>query len=200
MTVDFNKALGKEFYLRPTPIVAKELIGKLFVRKIDGIYVAAKIVETEAYLSENDLASHSAPGLTKRNKPMFEEGGIIYVYKIYGVHHCVNVVTEQSGIGCAVLIRSAQPILGINLIQKFRQKNTTNDLLRGPGNFARGFNFTLKDNFASLLSPELFIQEFESYDDGQIGVSQRIGIVKSKELMLRFYLRNSPFVSARPKD
>lgn len=198
--IDFWEHLPKDFFLRPTEWVAKNLIGKLLVRRIDGEYVAAKIVETEAYLAENDFASHSASGQTQRNRAMFAEGGCIYVYKIYGIHNCVNIVTERENRGCAVLLRSGEPIAGFELMKKFRGNIPVEKFLFGPGNFARGFNFELSDNFKNLFTEELFIQKYEDVDDSHIGISKRIGIIKSKELELRFYLKGSKFVSGSPKD
>ena len=198
--IDFQKHLNEEFFLKPTEWVAKNLIGKVLVRKIENQYVAAMIVETEAYLSENDLASHSAVGKTNRNKAMFESGGILYVYKIYGIHHCVNFVTETNGKGCAVLIRAGLPLVGIELFQQFGNNRSIEKLLSGPGNFARGFRFSLEDNGKSLISEDLFVQEYQNFSDGEIGVSQRIGIVKSKELPLRFYLRGCKSVSVKPRE
>lgn len=198
--IDFSRYVSKDFFTNSTEWVARNLIGKLFVRKIDGQYVAAKIVEAEAYLSENDLASHSAPGLTRRNRAMFAEGGCIYVYKIYGIHHCVNIVTEQKNKGCAVLLRSGEPMVGFELLKKLRGDVGNEKLLSGPGNFARGFNFKLPDNLKKLFTDELFVQEFEKPADEEIGISERIGVAKSKELKLRFYLKGSKFVSGSPKD
>ncbi len=198
--IDFNRHLSKEFFLKPTEWVAKNLIGKVLVRKINGVYTAAMIVEAEAYLAEFDSASHSAIGKTQRNSTMFEEGGVIYVYKIYGIHHCVNIVTENEGKGCAVLIRAGQPMVGFETFKLLRGDVPENKLLCGPGNFAKAFAFTKDDNGLSVLLPELFIQDYIRFSDGEIGVSQRIGIVRAKELPLRFYLRGSKFVSASPRN
>lgn len=198
--IDFSKHLTKEFFLKPTDWVAKNLIGKVLVRKINGVYTAAMIVEAEAYLSEFDSASHSAIGKTQRNSKMFEEGGVIYVYKIYGIHHCVNIVTEEQGKGCAVLIRAGQPLLGFEIFKSHRGDVPEEKLLSGPGNFAKAFAFTKIDNGASVLLPELFVQNFIQFSDEDIGISKRIGIVRAKELPLRFYLRGSKFVSTSPRN
>ncbi|MEJ5286922.1 MAG: DNA-3-methyladenine glycosylase [Bacteroidota bacterium] len=198
--IDFEKHLTKDFFLKETELVARKLIGKVLVRKINNEYLAAMIVEAEAYLAENDLASHSAVGKTKRNNPMFSEGGTIYVYKIYGVHHCVNFVTEDEGKGCAVLIRAGEPLAGIDYFKKVRGDVPEHKLLSGPGNFARGFSFTTEDNHKTLFAPELFVQDFMDFPDDKIGVSERIGIAKSNDLKLRFYLRGNKSVSAKPRE
>lgn len=198
--INFDRHLPKEFFLQKTEWVAKNIIGKVLVRKINGIFAAAMIVEAEAYLSELDSASHSAVGKTRRNEPMFGEGGQIYVYKIYGIHYCVNIVTESEGKGCAVLLRAGQPLLGINVFKTKRGEIPLEKLLAGPGNFAKAFSFDINDNGKSVLTEELFLQDFIHFSNDEIGVSERIGIVRAKELPLRFYLRGSKFVSAKPRD
>lgn len=198
--IDFNKHLRRDFFLEKTEWVARNLIGKVLVRKINGEYVAAMIVEAEAYLGENDDASHSAVGRTRRNQAMFSEGGTVYVYKIYGVHHCVNVVTENEGKGSAVLIRAGEPIVGLQTFKMFRGNVPDTKILSGPGNFAKGFSFTVEDNHKTLFTPELFIQDFLHFPEEKIGISERIGIVKSKDLKLRFYLRGCKSVSAKPRE
>jgi DNA-3-methyladenine glycosylase len=195
---DFQKALPPNFYLKDTEIIAKELIGKVLVKHNNHEILAGRIVETEAYLSENDLASHSAPGKTQRNSPMFAQGGILYVYMIYGVHHCINVVTGREGIGEAVLIRAIEPVLGIESMTINRNGAKLEALCKGPGNLAKAFGFTRQDNNSSLLTPKLYIQNSD-YPKPEISVSKRIGIVKSAELQLRFYQKDSPFVSGKNK-
>ncbi len=196
--ISCNESVNKEFFLRGTTEVARGLLGCILVRKSGKEILAARIVETEAYLAENDLASHSAPGLTARNAPMFEEGGVLYVYKIYGVHHCINFVTEKKGSGCAVLIRAAEPIAGIGRMMKNRSNNNIEALCKGPGNLARAFGFTVSDNFASLTGEDLFIRK-KMINEELIVSTERIGITKSKELKLRFILKKNKFVSGRKK-
>lgn len=187
---NFELALPQEFYLAPTEEVARNLLGKILVKKIDAnTYLCAQITETEAYLHTNDLASHSASGKSKRNSAMFEKGGILYVYFIYGVHYCINVVTEEENKGCAVLIRKAKPLRGIEFFIKNRKTDNLNNLLNGPAKIAQAFNFTLKDNFSSLLTPSLFIQKNFDEENFQICTGKRIGITKSADLPLRFYIK-----------
>lgn len=182
----FSNSIPKEFFLQKTELVARLLLGKVLVKKEGNSYLAAMISETEAYLSENDFASHSAVGQTKRNAAMFEGGGILYVYKIYGVHHCINFVTEEKGIGAAVLIRSAVPVLGINEMKINRKTDKLENLCKGPGNLAKAFGFTLQDNLSPLQSEVLFLQDYKSFNDENIKITKRIGITKSAELELRF--------------
>ena len=113
-----NTKLLSNFYEKPTINVAKNLLGKILVRIISGIPLAGIIVETEAYLSKNDEASHSFRGKSTQNKTMFNSCGYLYVYQIYGIYFCCNVVTGMENIGEAVLIRAIEPILNIEIMQK----------------------------------------------------------------------------------
>ena len=191
MKINLKNRLQKEFYLQRTEIVAKELLGKILVYG----NLAGKIIETEAYIPENDEANHSARGKTKRNAAMHEEGGILYVYKIYGVHHCINVVTEEKDKGCAVLIRALQPVAGIDIMKKNRSKDKIEELCKGPGNVAKAFGFTTDDNYSSLLSDHLYV--VDDIDDREIVIDKRIGISKAVDLPLRFYFANDPYVSGK---
>ena len=197
---NYNNRIKCEFFYNETASIARELIGKVLVRKInDSITLAGRIVETEAYLAVGDGASHSYPGLTKRNKAMFEAAGILYVYKIYGVHHCINIVTEPNNIGAAVLLRSLEPISGIDEMIRNRSITKIENLCRGPGNLAKAFGFSLENNFSSLNEPELFIDPGFLRKAEEIGQSTRIGISKSAELELRYFLKNSSYVSGKNK-
>lgn len=191
--------LSEQFYLEDTETVARNLIGKILVKNTGKKRLSAIITETEAYLSSEDSASHSAVGITKRNKAMFASGGILYVYKIYGIHHCINVVTESEGNGCAVLIRSGIPLEGINTMKNNRKAENEKQLLKGPGNFAKAFGFTFSDNFSSLRRNDLFLADGLDIKAGMISISKRIGISKSQDKMLRFFLSNTEFISGVSK-
>jgi DNA-3-methyladenine glycosylase len=199
MIMDYNKLLknkiNQKFYLEETDVVAKNLIGKLFVKKDTNSLLIARITETEAYLDQNDESSHSSKGITNRNKSMFMIGGTLYVYFIYGVHFCVNIVTKDEGKGAAVLIRSAEPLAGIEIMKQNRQIHNFEKLLIGPGNFAKAFNFNKNDDGKSLLSNDIFISD-DNYST-EIITTERIGISKSTNLLLRFYDKNSKFVSKK---
>lgn len=191
-----NERLLKEFFIRDTITVARELIGKIFVKILNhNTILSAKIVETEAYLPNDDVASHSFCGITKRNQMMFEEGGVLYIYKSYGIHHCVNIVTEQKGKGSAVLIRAMEPIQGIQIMKKYRNRDDIKVLCKGPGNVAKAFGLSLNENGMSILGDQIMILNADKIDENDIIKTKRIGISKSKDLLLRFYLKNSKFVS-----
>lgn len=199
--------LGRDFFARPTQIVARELIGAiLYARRRGGEMLAARIVETEAYLSEGDAASHSFRGKTARNAAMFGEPGTLYVYKIYGVHLCANIVTEEAGRGAAALLRAAEPLQGLAEMRARRNVDDALKLCRGPGNFCRAFGWTLQDNGLSLVaetSPEdareelfaVFAPPFSENGGVEIAQSPRIGISQAADVPLRFFARGSPFVS-----
>lgn len=184
-----------DFYLRDTVEVARELLGKVFVRETDAGILAVKIVETEAYSPFGDDANHSARGRTPRNAMMHEPGGILYVYKIYGIHYCVNVVTEGAGHGSAVLLRAGKPIEGIDVMQGLRGTDDETKLCSGPGNFAKAFDISTENNGASLLGDEFAI--YAHSDNREIVTDRRIGISKAIDLPYRFYFAGCKYVSAK---
>lgn len=177
----------ESFFLQPTEIVAQKLIGSMFqiFNKEQNQKVLLRIVETEAYLSYDDEASHSFRGKTKRNSAMFDKGGRLYVYKIYGIHHCINVVTESEGIGAAVLLRAMERIES--------SEDFPENAFRGPGKLAKSLGFTTEDTGSSLMGETYSLFLPTAYVP--IRVSKRIGITKSADLPLRFCLQGSPFVS-----
>src|SRR5438128_6435647 len=138
-------ALPRSFYARPTLTVAKELLGKVLVHRTAAGVAAGMIVETEAYIGEDDPACHAAPGPTARNAPLYGVPGIAYVYLNYGIHYLVNAVTEAAGRPAAVLIRALEPLDGEPLMRRRRARGTgrsareftTAELCRGPGNLTR---------------------------------------------------------------
>jgi len=192
------RRVNYKFFKGPTEEIAQKLLGKLLVRNYNGKILAGKIVETEAYLDENDLASHSAVGLTERNKVMFGEAGLAYVYFTYGMHYCFNVVTGEKGKGSAVLIRALEPIDGIELMKKFRDKDDIHILTNGPAKLCQALKIDKKLNGVDLkTSSEIFIAEPESKEVFEITTTTRIGIEKSKDLPLRFYIKENKFVSRK---
>jgi DNA-3-methyladenine glycosylase len=155
--------LPREFYDRPTLTVARELLGKVLVHRTSGGTAAGMIVETEAYIGEDDPACHAAPGPTQRNKPLYGPPGVAYVYLNYGIHYLVNAVTEGDGDPAAVLIRALEPVDGIRLMEKRRAPQGGHiapmDLCRGPGNLTRALGITLADNLLDLTGERLSIED-----------------------------------------
>lgn len=178
--------LPRSFYDRDTVTVARELLGKLLVHCTAHVELIGRIVETEAYLGPHDLASHSSKGLTDRTRIMFGPPGHAYVYLIYGMHHCMNVVTEREGHGAAVLLRAVEPVQNLTA--------RTN----GPGLLSRAMQIDRRLNGHDLLSADLFIAAPENASSFQIQKSPRIGVDYAgswARRQLRFYVKANPFVS-----
>lgn len=195
-----KQRLSKKFYLQDPVTVAKELLGKYLYRKTDHGLIVNKIVETEAYLSKDDPACHAYTSRTARNYNMFEEGGVSYVYIIYGCYHCFNIVTGKKGDGEAVLIRALEPVDGINIMQEFREVKKIKDLTNGPSKLCLSLNVTKKENGLDLINcDELYITEGDIIQNQDIVVTTRIGLTKGIDLPLRFYLNNNIYVSKLAK-
>jgi DNA-3-methyladenine glycosylase len=193
-----HKRLRRADLPSATVDLARFLIGKLLVRRFeDGVVVAGRIVETEAY-GIDDPASHAFRGRTKRNAAMFEPPAHLYVYLIYGTSYCANISTEARGIGAAVLLRAAEPLAGLERMRDLRSRPgvRTDELARGPGNLCRAFGIgPAFDGFDLDADDRLVIG-----DDGAapaIGASARIGLTKAAERELRYYARGSRAVSGR---
>lgn len=195
--------LPEKFYQRSVLKIAPELPGKYLVKKDGSIYLVGKIVEVEAYTEKFDEASHSFNGKTKRNEFMFEAGGKLYVYFIYGNHFCCNVVCDKEGIGSAVLIRAVEPLDEIELMaqRRFRKSEISEkeflNLTNGPGKICKAFDITKAQNGIDLCGDDIFLAEGEKVPKKNIVSATRIGITKSKDLRWRFYLKDNPFVSVR---
>ncbi|HYD35807.1 MAG TPA: DNA-3-methyladenine glycosylase [Vitreimonas sp.] len=196
--------LPRSFYDRDTLEVAKELLGKYLVHQTAAGVMVGKIVETEAYLGMNDPAAHSYRGMTKRTQVMFGPPGHWYVYFIYGMHHCINVVTQPTGTGEAVLIRAVEPLIGVELMQQNRnqRKLSIYQLCNGPAKLVQALGISKHQNGAVCTAPPLFIAdvwedqlprvELSAQD---IETTARIGITKAADLPLRAIIRESAFTS-----
>lgn len=188
-----------ESLLQEPETAARSLLGCLLHRETGAGLVAGIIVETEAYLGINDPASHSARGKSDRNASMFGPAGRAYVYLIYGVHHCFNVVTGPEGSGEAVLIRAVEPLHGLELMEKRRGKGCPpENLCSGPGKLCQAFSIDLALDGHNLADPPLMIKPRpENSGDFKIVTSPRIGIKKAAELPLRFYIDRNTYLSRR---
>ena len=192
------KKLPRSFYSRKTITVAKELLGKIIVRRIGKTLLSGIIVETEAYLFD-DPASHSFRGMTERNNVMFGEPGHLYVYFTYGMHYCANVVTNEEGIGEAVLIRAVEPVDGIRKMTALRSTKRpvpTEQLTNGPAKFAQAFGLSKEHSGMDLTSGDIVIAEGEPIPRAGIVTTTRIGISSAKEELRRFYRKGNPWVSS----
>ncbi len=198
-----NKKLPGKFYTRDVLTVARELLGKIFVKNENGIVLSGKIVEVEAYDGDIDEAAHTFTGKTKRNEIMFGEGGFFYVYFTYGNHFCCNVVTGTSGKGTAVLIRAVEPIDGMDIMIKnrfgreLRNEKEKFNLTNGPGKVCQAFSITKKHYGIDLTGDEIFILGSKKLKEEEIGISQRIGIKKSVHLPWRFFIKNNQYISRK---
>jgi DNA-3-methyladenine glycosylase len=189
-----KRRLNRKFYNRPTLKVAKELLGKYLVIEKDGKYVSGKIVETEAYIGPDDPASHAYRGLTPRNKVMFGDPGYAYVYLTYGMHHCLNFVTERKGFPAAVLIRALEPADGIEIIKKRRKVEDLENLTNGPAKLCQALGIDRTLNGADLCSDIIYVEDRKNKPTKIVSTS-RIGIKEGKERKWRFYIEKSEFVS-----
>jgi len=181
--------LGKKFFSQPTVDLAKALLGKyLCFGDLKGV-----IVETEAYLYRGDPGCHASRGLTSRNAPMFGPAGRAYVYFIYGMYHCLNIVSGKEGEGEAVLIRALEPVRGIEKMQRRRKTQKIENLCNGPGKLTQAFGITKKHNNVSLIDGPLRV--CGSRKKIEICTSTRIGLSAGKKLELRFFIKGSRFVS-----
>jgi DNA-3-methyladenine glycosylase len=191
--------LPRSFYLRPTLTVARDLLGKYLVRRLEKKFLVGKIVEVEGYLGEKDPASHAYLGKTKRNEVMFKEGGHLYVYFTYGMHFCCNVVTEEEGKGRAVLLRAVEPLEGIEVMRNNRSFDVDREdywnLTNGPAKLCEAFGIRREMNGADLAVEELFITDGERVRSAEVGSSVRIGLKNGKEKKWRFFVKGNLFVS-----
>lgn len=187
---------SRGFFTQSTEMVARRLIGKIINRKEGQLYLTSRIVETEAYLPKDDQACHASQRKTPRNSVMFGRGGLIYVYSIHG-KYCVNIVTEKVGLGCAVLIRAAEPLTGQSLLKKRRGIDQETNLMNGPAKLCQALAIDKSFNGISLGENNgLWISDDGlEIEDQDIKLTPRIGVTSAKQKKLRFVLRGSVFAS-----
>ena len=174
--------LPRSFYERDTVMVAKDLLGKYLVHQER----IGKIVEVEAYVGQHDLASHTSKGQTPRTRVMFGCAGHAYVYLIYGMYYCTNVVTEREGIGSGVLLRAIEPIQNVH------------GRTQGPGLLSKAMHIDKQLNAHDLTSDSFYIAAAENQEPLSIVEKPRIGVDYAKdwaEKLLRFYIKDNAFIS-----
>ncbi|HUP98331.1 MAG TPA: DNA-3-methyladenine glycosylase [Usitatibacter sp.] len=180
------RKLPRTFYDRDTVEVAHELLGMHLVHVVAGVERVGRIVEVEAYLGPHDLAAHSARGLTKRTRVMFGPPGHAYVYLIYGMHWCMNVVTQEEGTASAVLLRAVEPVKNIE------------GRTQGPALLTKAMGIDGRLNGHDLLGDDFFVRRPRDYAPARIVKRPRIGVDYAghwARRLLRFYVKGSPFVS-----
>ena len=180
--------LPKKFYQRDTVIVAKELLGKKLTRKIGNYEISGIISETEAYRHKDDPASHAFRKITDRNKVMFGEVGIAYVYFTYGMHYCFNVVAKKMKTPAgAVLIRGIVPEKGIKKMQENRNIENLKNLTNGPAKLTQALEIT-KEHYGIDLTKKTEIYIEEGLEVNRIKKSTRVGIKNGKEMLWNFQI------------
>ena len=193
-----TRGAGRAFFHRPAAEVARELLGHYLVHRFDRCGLAGRIVEAEAYLGTGDPAAHSARGLTERTRVLFGPPGHAYVYLIYGMHKCLNLVTEPAGQPGCVLIRALEPVCGIEEMQRRRPKaNCLRDLASGPGKLTQAMAITREHYGADVTRGPLQVRLPKVPEAFEVQITTRIGISVSRELPLRFFVKGNPHVSVR---
>jgi DNA-3-methyladenine glycosylase len=191
--------LTRSFFARPSAVVARDLLGRLLVRELsDGQRLIARIVETEAY-QEDDPASHSFRGLTERTRVMFGPPGYLYVYFIYGMHFCMNVVTGRDGEGSAVLLRAAEPLEGLPEMIKRRRVESPRLLCSGPGRLCQAMGIGRPQNGTDLVGgAELRVLAGEPITAELVRATPRVGVIAAHDKPWRFLVRGNRHVSRGP--
>ena len=195
--------LSRKFYLKSADELAPALLGKVLVHKTAEGVTSGIIVETEAYIGPNDKGAHSCGGVpTARTAVMFGQGGFAYVYLIYGMYSCFNVVANSKDKPEAVLIRALEPLDGIELMKKRRGTDNLQNLCSGPGKLCSALGITRELSGADLCKNELFILDKPALPTSEIAVSPRINIDYAEEyrdVLWRYFVKDSKFVSKVPK-
>lgn len=201
--------LGKDFYKQGALELAKGLLGKVLVRKIDNIILKGKIVETEAYIGEIDKASHAYNGRrTDRTEPLFREGGIAYVYFIYGLYYCFNVISGEENKGEGVLIRALEPLNEFEYLAQKRFKESYDKLnltkrktiANGPSKLCMAFSIDKSENYRKLYEKGDFYIEDSEDSKFNIVETTRIGIDYAEEAVnfpWRFYIKDNKYISKK---
>lgn len=205
-----HKLLPRTFYERDPRVVARDLLGKLLIRRVGRKVIVARIVETEAYLGARDLAAHAAAGITPRNAVLFGPAGHAYVYFTYGMYHCMNISCEREGTAGCVLLRALEPLSGLEEMAAGRRLSLPDEpndktlklLTSGPGRLCQALHITRADDNGKDVTSRRSDLQVAQMDDGyrppRITATERIGITKDAHLKLRYLIADNPFVSGKP--
>ncbi|SFR72989.1 DNA-3-methyladenine glycosylase [Anaeromicropila populeti] len=195
------KRLDKDFYRQDALILAKALLGKVLVHETAEGTVKGIIVETEAYMGAMDAGSHAYQNRkTPRTKTMYEAGGISYVYLIYGMYCCMNVVAFEEGEAQAVLLRALEPIEGIDLMKKRRNLEKAKNLCNGPGKLCMAMDITKSENAVDLVTSSLYIEDAISIQKKNIIADRRVNIDyagEARDYPWRFFIKDNPYISVK---
>jgi DNA-3-methyladenine glycosylase len=188
--------LPRDFYVRPAPLVARDLLGCVLLSRINRAVTAGRIVETEAYLGPEDAASHVAIRPLAARALFYGDGGRAYVFRIYGMHFCLNAIAGAAGTPGCVLIRALEPVAGVATMARRRGlPASSRELARGPGRLTQALAITARQNGADLTGGALVIGRPDVSRDFAIARGPRIGITRATELPLRYWVKGSPYVS-----
>ncbi len=196
-----GKILPRSFYVRPAEQVARDLLGSILVHRIGNRILAGRIVETEAYLGVEDRAAHAFHGITARTRVLFGPPGHAYVYFIYGMYECLNLVAEPAGKAGCVLVRALEPLLGIEEMRRRRpgsqgRPRRLEDLASGPGKLTLAMGITRRHNGQDVTRGALVVRRGDSPDASSLAAGPRIGVTHCADWPLRFYVRGNACVSS----
>lgn len=195
------KKLDRSFYNRNVLTVAEEILGKILVHKTPEGMTKGRIVEVEAYDGTMDKAAHAYPNLlTDRTRIQFGEGGYAYVYLIYGMYHCMNIVTGNVDEPQVLLLRALEPVEGIELMEKRRKTTKHKNLCSGPGKLCQAMGITGEDYGKDLCGNEIYLEDAPALLAENILRSKRINIdyaEEAKEFLWRYTIKDDPFVSCK---
>ena len=172
-------------------------MGNILITNIEGKLTGGIIVEVESYYGFDDPANHGFKGKTKRNKIIFYEGGYVYVYINYGIHHLLNISTEKKDFPSSVFIRAIEPIIGIEIMKERRRTNKIENLTNGPAKLTKALGIDISFNGISIESDKIYIEKNENLKDFKITQTYRIGISKGKNFLRRYYIKNNRFISKK---
>lgn len=190
-----TQQLSRSFFARGTEEVARDLLGTVLVHDSPDGVLAGRIVEVEAYLGQGDAAAHSTAGRTERTKVIFGPPGHVYVYRIYGIHHCLNVVAEPDGTPGCVLVRAVQPLCGVSTMRRNRGSEQMTNLTNGPGKLTLAMGIGMDLYGADLTASRLTVRIPGTPARIKIETSTRIGINKATQLPLRYSIAGNQFLS-----
>jgi DNA-3-methyladenine glycosylase len=189
------RPLPRSFFARDTLEVTRDVLGTLIVHDTTEGRLVGRIVEVEAYVGEEDAACHAAAGYTSRTAPLYGPPGHAYVYFIYGMHYCFNVVTRPAGLPSAVLVRAVEPVCGIELMRARRPTRHDRELTNGPAKLVRALAIGPEHNRADLTRGPLTLRAGSPVPDSEVEWAPRIGVREAADLPYRAYVKGNPYVS-----
>ena len=198
-----GEKLPRDFYLRDALTVARDLLGKILVHQTPQGILKGKIVEVEAYMGKQDAAAHSCKVRSPRTEVQYGVGGFAYIYLIYGMYYCMNIVSNREEIPEVVLLRALEPLEGLEQMQQRRNVRRQQDLCNGPGKLCSAMDIQKAHYGIDLCGHEIYLEEGEPVTEGEIGVSKRINIDyagEAKDYEWRFFLKDNPYVSGYRKS